>query len=90
MTPSSSVYKISIGIIMDLILEGFRLIDKCIQLCLHGCIGVVGVIQFVDMMVGCCIRLVLVYLHLRHHLIYNGIGVVLIQSFNCSSYFAGF
>ena len=57
--PSTSVYKMSIGIILDLTLEGLHLRNQCIYFCLYGCVGMSEVFNIFGMVVNFHISLIL-------------------------------
>ena len=71
-------------------LKGLNLGGKILQLGIHHGVGLIGGCDFSCVLGGGCCEFVLVDLEARHHLIYDGIGVVEAQFVNCSAGFPEF
>ena len=66
-------------------LKGLHLGYEILNLGLHRGVGLIVGCKFNCMLVGSGCAFVLIALEARHHLIYNGVGVVEAQLVNCSA-----
>ena len=71
-------------------LKGLNLGEKRLHLGLHRGVGLIGRSEFSGMLCGCGCAFSLVDLEARHHLIHDGVVVVVAQFSNSSSGFSEF